>query len=107
MVQIGRRADQVDVMGPLCLQLEHDLGESSRANDLAEMLLRDSVVLAESALEIAVRKEDRARTSRAAEARFFMEVPLGLSNLQLVWSPAYAQLMVTVNGAQMRTDVTG
>ena len=72
------RGNEVDVVAPLILQLQHYGGDLLRAVARCRAAgadgLADVVVLAEHAAQIAVREEDRARPVPSAKAVFLAEM---------------------------------
>ncbi len=64
-----RRGDEVDVVRPLLLELEHDLDQTSGRDFDAKSACRDLVVLTVHTFEGAGGKEDRARPALAGDGR--------------------------------------
>ena len=76
------RGDQIDVVGPLCLQVQKDLGQPLHRDLLAKTLGADGVVLAVAALEGAPREKDGAAAPGAADAGLFPEMQGGPCHLE-------------------------
>src|SRR5699024_2336972 len=71
------RGDQVDVVGPLPLQLQKNAGQALHGDLLAKALGADGVVLAVAAFEGAPREKDGAAAPGAADAGLLPEVEGG------------------------------
>lgn len=73
--------DKVDVVGPLRLKVEEDLGQMLHRDLFAQPLGADGVVLAEAALQGAAGEKHRAAAPCAADAGFLPEVEGGAGGL--------------------------
>src|SRR5699024_357895 len=76
------RGDQVDIVGPLALQLQKNAGQALHGDLLAKALGADGVVLAVAALEGAPREKDGAAAPGAADAGLLPEVEGGPGHFQ-------------------------
>ena len=73
--------DKVDVVGPLRLKVEEDLGQMLHRDLFAQPLGADGVVLAEAALQGAAGEKHRAAAPCAADTGFLPEVEGGAGGL--------------------------
>ncbi len=72
-----RRRDESDIVHPAFLQLQHHFGQSLVRDLVLSLLLpglRDLVILAVNAAEVAVSEKDVPGAVRSAQARLFAEV---------------------------------
>ena len=89
-VSIMRRSHQVDVVGSLVLQFQHNLDQTLRRNLKAIIAGRDLVVLAVDTFKRAAAKEDRARTGLARDRRLLPHMKRRAGHPERVVSTAYA-----------------
>lgn len=69
-----RRRHKIDIRRALFLQFEKDAGQCGIRNIIAKTQLADLVVLAKHASQVAVREENRPRSARAHQRRFFTKM---------------------------------
>ena len=107
-VRIVRRRHQVDVIGALVLQLQHNLDQTLGRNLKPKIARRDLVVLAIDTFERAAAKEDRARTGLARDRRLLPHMKRGAGHLERVVGTAYAaRTLVARRTATARTQMAG
>lgn len=85
-----RRGDEVDVVRPLLLELEHDLDQASGRDFDAKSACRDLMVLAVHTFEGAGGKEDRARPALAGDGRLLPIMQCRTGDFESVVRPAHA-----------------
>lgn len=103
-----RRRHQVDVIGALVLQLQHNLDQALGRNLKPEIARRDLVVLAIDTFERAAAKEDRARTGLARDRRLLPHMERRAGHLERVIGTAYAvRTLVAHRTATARTQMAG
>ena len=103
-----RRRHQVDVVGTLVLQLQHNLDQTLGRNLKTEIARRDLVVLAVDAFERATAKENRARAGLARDGRLLPHMKRGAGHLERVVSTADAvRALIARRTATARTQMAG
>lgn len=90
--RIGRGRDQIDVVGALVAQTEHELGEAIRADGLSQRVVAHFAVLTKHAPQIASRKKDRPRPVFAADRGLLPLVERGARHRELPRHAAIAKL---------------
>lgn len=107
-VSIMRRRHQIDVIGTLVLQLQHNLDQALGRNLKPKIARRDLVVLAIDTFERAAAKEDRARTGLARDRRLLPHMKRRAGHLERVIGTAYAvRTLVAHRTATARTQMAG
>ena len=107
-VSIMRRSHQVDVVGALVLQLQHNLDQALGRNLKPKIARRDLVVLTIDTFERAAAKEDRARTGLARDRRLLPHMKRRAGHLERVIGTAYAvRTLVAHRTATTRTQMAG
>ena len=107
-VRIVRRRHQIDVVGTLVLQFQHNLDQALRRNLKAKIAGRDLVVLAVDTFKRAAAKEDRARTGLARDRRLLPHMKRRAGHLERVVSTAYAaRALIARRTATAGTQMAG
>ena len=107
-VRIVRRRHQVNIVGTLVLQFQHNLDQALRRNLKAKIAGRDLVVLTIDAFERAAAKENRARTGLARDRRLLPHMKRGAGHLERVVGTAYAaRTLIARRTATARTQMAG
>ena len=107
-VSIMRRSHQVDVVGTLVLQLQHNLDQALGRNLEPKIARRDLMVLAIDAFERAAAKEDRARTGLARDRRLLPHMERRAGDLKRVVGAAHTtRALVACRAATAWTQMAG
>ena len=107
-MRIMRRRHQVDVVGALVLQLQHNLDQALGRNLKTEIARRDLVVLTVNALERTAAKENRARASLARDGRLLPHMERRAGDLERIVGAAHAtRASIACHAATARTQMTG
>ena len=107
-VRVVRRRHQINIVGALVLQFQHNLDQALRRNLKAKIAGRDLVVLAVDTFERAAAKEDRARTGLARDRRLLPHMKRGAGHPECVVSTADAvRALIARRTATARTQMAG
>ena len=107
-VRIVRRRHQVDVIGALVLQLQHNLDQTLGQNLKTEIARRDLVVLAVDTFERTAAKENRTRAGLARNGRLLPHMERRAGDLKRVVGAAHAtRALVARRTATARTQMAG
>ena len=107
-VSIMRRRHQVDVIGALLLQLQHNLDQALGRNLKAKIAGRDLVVLAVDTFERTAAKENRTRAGLARNGRLLPHMKRRAGHLECVVSTAHAaRALIARRTATARTQMAG
>ena len=102
------RRYQVNIVGALVLQLQHNLDQTLGRNLKPKIARRDLVVLAIDAFERATAKEDRTRTGFARDRRLLPHMKRRAGHFERVVSTAYAvRALIARRTATARTQMAG
>ena len=107
-VSIMRRSHQVDIVGALALQLQHNLDQALGRDLKTEIARRDLVVLTVDAFERTAAKENRARAGLARNGRLLPHMKRRAGDLKRVVGAAYAvRALVACRTATAWTQMAG
>ena len=107
-MRIMRRRHQIDIVGALILQLQHNLDQALGRDLETEIACRDLVVLTVDAFERTAAKEDRARAGLARDGRLLPHMERRTSDLERIVGAAHAtRASIARRTATARTQMTG
>ena len=108
MIEVGSRADQVDIAAALALEAQHESGQLFKGNVLSGFnTAADCPVLTEDTLEVAVDEKDRSGASASDQFPFLTEVRSAAADDKICGCPALSHLSCrAVNPAAARAKGT-
>ena len=107
-VSIMRRSHEVDIVGALVLQLQHNLDQALGRNLKPKIARRDLVVLAVDAFERTAAKENRARAGLTRDGRLLPHMERRAGDLKRVVGAAHAvRALVACRAATAWTQMAG